>query len=189
MPAFIYSIERDGKLIQGKIKAKNIQLAKVRLKSRSINPVYIKEQPLIPFFSGGGKIKQTVVLFFTRQLSFLLGSGVSLIQALEMCIATSEKEEFKQILRMILNQLESGKSFSKCLRSRPDVFDGFYVNMIVCAEETGLLDHVLSDLANYMEKSEMVRSKVKSAMMYPYYSFSDLFIYYYGDYMVCCASV
>lgn len=167
MPVFIYNVERNGRIIKGEVKARNIKLAEIALKARKIDPIYIKEKPLIPFFAGGGKVKKTVVLFFTRQLSFLLSSGVSLVQALEMCISIGEDETFRQVLKSILRQLEGGKSFSKCLQSRPDIFDGFYVNMIVCAEETGLLDQVLKDLANYMEKAEMVRSRVRSAMMYP----------------------
>lgn len=167
MPVFTYNVEQNGKLVKDEIKAKSLQIAKMKLKSRHIDPVYIKEKPLIPFFSGGGNVKRTTVLFFTRQLSFLLGSGVSLIQALQMCISTSDNESFKEVLRTTLRQLEGGKSFSRCLRARPDIFDGFYVNMIVCAEETGLLDQVLKDLADYMEKADAIASKVKSAMMYP----------------------
>ncbi len=167
MPVFIYNVERDGQLVKGEIKAPNLQLAQIKLKARHIDAVYIKQKPLVPFFSGGGAVKKTVVLFFTRQLSFLLSSGVSLIQALEMCASTTEHASFKIVLRTMLKQLEAGKSFSRCLKTRPDIFDGFYVNMVVCAEETGLLDQVLQDLANYMEKSEMIRSRVKSAMMYP----------------------
>ena len=167
MPIFIYNVEQNGRLVKGEIKAQNLQIAQLRLKARRIDPIYIKQKPLIPFFSGGGKVKKTTILFFTRQLSFLLSSGMSLIQSLEMCVSTSENENFKQTLQTILRNLEGGKSFSRCLQSSPDIFDGFYVNMIVCAEETGLLDQVLKDLANYMEKAEMVRSRVKSAMMYP----------------------
>ena len=167
MPVFIYNIEKNGQLVKGRIQAQNIQIAKMRLKAQRLDPVYIKEKPLIPFFAGGGKINHKIVLFFTRQMSFLLSSGVSLLQALEMCVATSDNESFKQVLQVILKQLEAGKSFSKCLQSRPDVFDGFYINMIVCAEKTGLLDQVLKDLANYMENAEKIRSKVRSAMIYP----------------------
>ncbi len=167
MPVFIYNVKKGDKLIKGEIKAQNLQIAEMKLKARKIDFVYIKEKPIIPFFAGGGKIKRSVVLFFTRQLSFLLSAGVSLIQALEMCISTSDNKNFQYVLQSMLRQLEGGKSFSRSLRSRPDIFDGFYVNMVVCAEETGLLDQVLKDLANYMEKAEAIRSRVKSAMMYP----------------------
>ncbi|MCZ0932500.1 MAG: type II secretion system F family protein, partial [Oligoflexia bacterium] len=149
------------------VKAKTLQLARLKLNAQQISPVFIKEKSIIPFFSGGGQISSTTVLFFTRQLSFLLQSGISLVQALGMCVSTTASPAFKEALKQIVRQLEGGQSLSKCLRSRPDVFDGFYVNMIVCAEETGLLDQVLKDLANYMEKAEMIKSRVKSAMMYP----------------------
>ena len=167
MAVFIYHVEENGKLVKGEVKAKTLQLARLKLTAKKIDPVFMKQKPMIPFFAGGGKIKSTEVLFFTRQLSFLLQSGVSLAQALEMCIKTNNSPAFVIVLKSILKQLEGGQSFSRCLRSRPDAFDGFYVNMIVCAEETGLLDQILKDLANYMEKADMVKSRVKSAMMYP----------------------
>ena len=167
MPVFIYNVEKDGKLVRGEVRAASLQIAQIKLKSRNIDPVYIKEKPLIPFFSGGGGVKTTVILFFTRQLSFLLGAGVSLMQSLEMTVTTIDNIHFKQVLKNIIKQLESGKSFSRALKTRPDIFNGFYVNMIVCAEETGLLDQVLKDLADYMEKAESIKSKVKSASMYP----------------------
>ena len=167
MAVFIYQVEKKGKLVQAEIEAKNLQLARLKLNSKQINPVFIKEKPSVPFFAGGGKIPSILVLFFTRQLSFLLQSGVSLVHALGMSIRTSSSPAFKEVLTEVLRKLEAGQSFSKSLRSRPDVFDGFYVNMITCAEETGLLDQVLKDLATYMEKSESIKSRVKSAMMYP----------------------
>ena len=167
MAVFVYHVERKGNLVKGEIRAKTLQIARLKLNAQQINPVYIKEKPMIAFFAGGSRVSSTNILFFTRQLSFLLQSGVSLVQSLQMCIESTETPAFKDALIQIVKQLEAGQSFSKCLRARPDIFDGFYVNMIVCAEETGMLDQVLKDLANYMEKAEMVKSRVKSAMMYP----------------------
>ena len=167
MAVFVYHVEKNGQIVKNTIQAKTLQLARLKLNAQKIDPIFIKEKPMVSFFSGGGKIKTGVVLFFTRQLSFLLQSGVSLIQSLEMCINTASSPLFKEALKQIVKQLEGGQSFSRCLKARSDIFDGFYVNMIVCAEETGLLDQVLKDLANYMEKVEMIKSRVKSAMMYP----------------------
>ena len=167
MAIFIYQTEREGKLVKGKVEAKTLQLAQLKLSSRKIDPIYIKKQTLTNYFSGGGKIKKTSLLFFTRQISFLLNAGVSLVQALEMTVDTTDDPVLKMILRRAVKDLERGKSFSQCLRIFPQVFDGFYVNMVVCAEETGLLDQILSDLANYIERAEKIKSRVKSAMMYP----------------------
>ena len=167
MAVFIYHADQNGKMIKGEIQAGSLHSARIKLKTRRLDPIFIKEKPLIPFLAGGGRVKAKTTLFFTRQMSFLLGSGVSLIQALEMCIDMNEDELFKQVLKDVLKQLEGGKSFSRALQSRPDIFDGFYINMVVCAEETGLLDQVLKDLADYMERSQLIKSRVRSAMMYP----------------------
>ena len=167
MPIFVYHIEKKGKLIKNKIEAKNLQLARLKLNARKIDPIYIKKQSLRTYFAGGGRINKTSLLFFTRQISFLLNAGISLVQALEMTVDTTDDNILKDILRKITKDLERGKSFSQALKSYPHIFNGFYVNMVFCAEETGLLDQILNELAGYIEKSEKIKSRVKSAMMYP----------------------
>ena len=167
MPIFVYQTEKDGKLVKNKIEAKNIQLARLKLNARKIDPIYIKKQSLTTYFSGGGRINKTSLLFFTRQISFLLNAGVPLVQALEMTVDTTDDTVLRGILKRTTKDLERGKSFSQALKIYPHIFDGFYVNMVVCAEETGLLGEVLNDLANYIEKAEKTKSRVKSAMMYP----------------------
>lgn len=167
MPVFKYQAEVKGRVINGEIQASSLQLASIKLKSKNIDPIYVVEKPLVPFFAGGKKLKNKDILVFTRQLSFLLSSGVSLLQSLEMCIKTTNNDQLKVVLKDIIRMIEGGKSFSRALQSKSHIFDGFYVNMIVCAEETGLLDQVLNDLANYIEKMEATKSKVRSAMMYP----------------------
>ena len=168
MPVFEYNaIEQNGGIVSGQIKAGSLKKAQLQLRVKRIEVISIEEKNIIPFFSGRKKVKRTVVFFFTRQLSFLLEAGVSLIESLRMCIDTSSSDTFKNVLKGIIKQLEGGRSLSRCLKMKPDIFDDFYVNMVICAEETGLLDQVLKDLADYMEKAEMIKSRVKSAMMYP----------------------
>ena len=167
MAVFIYHVEKDGKIVKDKIEAKNIDIARLKLNARKIDPIYIHKQTLIPHFSGGGQIKNVSLLFFTRQVSFLLNAGVSLLQSLEMTVETTEDTVLKSVVKQLAKDLERGKSFSQALKRYPHIFDGFYVNMVVCAEETGLLDQILTDLANYIERAEKIKSRVKSAMMYP----------------------
>ncbi len=167
MAIFTYQAEVRGKVINGEVKAQSLHLANLKLKSRNIDPIYVTQKPLVPLFAGGSGIKPKEILFFTRQLSFLLSSGISLIQSLSMIIKMTKNLNLASNLRDILKMIEGGKSFSQALKMKPHIFDGFYVNMIVCAEETGLLDQVLGDLANYIEKMESIRGKVRSAMVYP----------------------
>ena len=167
MAVFIYHVEKNGQLIKDKITAKNLHVARLKLNARKIDFVYIKQQSLMPFIAGGYGIKNKDLLFFTRQISFLLKAGVSVIQSLEMTADATEDLKLKSILKNLSRQLERGKSLSQAMKMHPYVFDGFYVNMIICAEETGMLDQILNDLGNYIEKREMIKSRVKSAMMYP----------------------
>ena len=167
MGVFTYQQEIRGKIVTREVNAKTIQLAKLKLKSKNIDPIHIQKKAAVAFFSGGNSLKTEDVLFFTRQISFLLSSGLSLIRAINLCMDMTENIKLKMILKDILVLIERGKTFSQALRTRTDVFDGFYVNMIVCAEETGLLDKTLKDLADYIEKSEGIKKKVRSAMVYP----------------------
>ena len=167
MPNYMYEADAGGKFVKGTLKAPSLQVANLKLKSRNLIPVYVAEKPIIPFFGGGQSVKTRDVLIFTRQLAFLLSSGVSLLRALNISYTMTEDVIFKRHIRDILHSVESGDSFSAALRKKPSVFKGFYVNMVVCSEETGQLDETLRDLMVYIEKSESIKSKVKSAMMYP----------------------
>lgn len=166
MSIFIYAIEKEGKMLQGEIQAPSLQLAQIKLQSRNIKPVYIKKKPLASLL-GNTSTSSRSILFFTRQLSFLLESGVSLVEAIDMIIESVKEPHFKQVLIGMSQQIEGGKSFSYALKSRSDIFSNFYIHMIVCAEETGLLDKILKELADYMERAEAIKSKVKSASLYP----------------------
>lgn len=167
MPVYIYEATKADQKFKGTLKAPSVQLAGVKLKSRNLEPVYIVEKPAITFFSGGQACKTKDILLFTRQLAFLLSAGVSILRALNIVYTMTDNMTFKNHVSDILKSVEGGDSFSSALRKKPEIFKGFYINMIVCAEETGLIAQTLNDLAIYMEKSEFIKSKVKSAMMYP----------------------
>lgn len=167
MPVYVYEASRAGKSVQGTLKAPSLQVANLKLKSRNLDPIHIEKKPAVPFFAGGQGFKSREILIFTRQMAFLVSSGVSVLRALNIACTMTENASFKRHINDIIRGVEGGESFSSALRKKPSVFKGFYVNMIVCAEETGLLDKTLQDLAVYMEKSESIKSKVKSAMIYP----------------------
>lgn len=167
MGTFQYQAEFRGKLIKGEVQARTIDIARIKLKSKNIDPIYLQPKTLQTYFSGGGSVKAADLLLLTRQLSFLLSSGLTLVQALNMSIKMVETLKLKTALGHILKQIEGGKSLTKSLSVYPEIFDGFYVNMIDAAEQTGLLDKTLADLTIHLEKSDAIKSKVKSAMTYP----------------------
>ena len=97
----------------------------------------------------------------------MITSGLPLVQSLEILANQLEDVNFRGIVREIKMKIEGGSRFADALRDFPQCFDELYVNLVVAGEEGGLLDNVLQRLATYMEKSEKLKRKVKSAMIYP----------------------
>lgn len=113
------------------------------------------------------KIKKLSVVLFTRQLSTMISSGLPLVQSLDVLGNQLEDKGLKNIVIEVKEKIEGGSRFADALRDYPDCFDELYVNLVVAGEEGGMLDTVLSRLATYMEKTEKLKKKVKSAMIYP----------------------
>ena len=113
------------------------------------------------------KVKTLSVVLFTRQLATMITSGLPLVQSLDILSSQIEDKNLKIIVEEIKEKIEGGSSFADALRDYPQCFDALYVNLVVAGEEGGTLDTVLIRLASYMEKTEKLKKKVKSAMIYP----------------------
>lgn len=113
------------------------------------------------------KIKAMNIVIFTRQLSTMITSGLPLVQSLDILANQMEDKDLRGIVKEIKEKIETGSRFADALRDYPQCFDALYVNLVVAGEEGGLLDNVLQRLAVYMEKTEKLKKKVKSAMIYP----------------------
>ena len=118
-------------------------------------------------FNPKKKIKALSIVIFTRQLSTMITSGLPLVQSLEILASQIEDINLRGIVRDIKERIEGGSRFADALKEYPQCFDQLYVNLVVAGEEGGMIDAVLSRLAAYMEKSEKLKKKVKSAMIYP----------------------
>lgn len=122
---------------------------------------------------GGGKtslnkkVKKAEVGIFTRQLSTMITSGLPLVQSLDILSSQLENATFRAITKNMKEKIEGGSRFAETLRDYPKCFDDLYVSLVVAGEEGGMLDTVLSRLANYIEKSEKLKKKVKTALIYP----------------------
>ena len=119
----------------------------------------------IPFLSG--RVKPKVLTTFTRQLATLVDAGLPLLRGLRVL----EKQERNRTLRNILGDLslsiEGGSTFSEALAQHPKVFNRLFVNMVKAGELGGVLEVVLKRLAEFSEKAQKIKGKVKAAMFYP----------------------
>lgn len=114
-----------------------------------------------------GRVKTKVLTTFTRQLATLVDAGLPLLRGLRVL----EKQERHPTLKSIIGELalaiEGGSTFSEALAQHPKVFNRLFVNMVKAGELGGVLEVVLTRLAEFMEKAQKIKGRVKSAMFYP----------------------
>lgn len=117
--------------------------------------------------STGGRVKPKVLMIFTRQLATLIDSGLPLLRGLNVLA----KQEPNPVLRGTINSLadsvQGGSTFSESLSQHPRIFNKLYVNMVKAGELGGVLEVVLTRLAEYQEKAHKLKNKIVAAMVYP----------------------
>ncbi|MCD4690207.1 type II secretion system F family protein [bacterium] len=118
-------------------------------------------------FLGPKKVSGVQVALATRQLSTMLKAGLPLIRALHALASDGNEGGLSARLRSVANDVSHGETFSKALSAHPDVFSNLYVSLVHSGEESGNLGVITRQLAEYLDRSEEVKRKVKSAMAYP----------------------
>jgi type IV pilus assembly protein PilC len=158
-----------GAIKKGEMEGPNEAAIRIHLRQQNIVPTKISTKGKeitfsLPFKK---KVKQRSVAIFTRQLATMIDAGLPLVQSLEILSAQQEENVFKNIIREIREDVEGGSTFAGALKKHPVTFNELYTNLVVAGEEGGILDTILTRLANYIEKSEALKKKVKSALIYP----------------------
>lgn len=163
---FIYEWEgkdRQGKPARGEVRAAGENQVAAHLRRQGLVPIKIKKQRL-----GGGKaIKAKDIALFTRQLATMMQAGVPLLQSFDIVGRGHANPNVARLLNTIRTDVETGSSLSAAFRKHPKQFDNLYCNLVEAGEQAGILDKLLERLATYMEKTEAIKSKIKSALMYP----------------------
>jgi type IV pilus assembly protein PilC len=159
-----------GAIKKGEMEGPNEAAIRIHLRQKNITPTKIvskgKEFKInLPFFKK--KVNQRSIAIFTRQLATMIDAGLPLVQSLEILSQQQESKAFKNIIREIREDVEGGSTFAGALKKHPATFSDLYTNLVVAGEEGGILDNILNRLANYIEKSEALKKKVKSALIYP----------------------
>lgn len=112
-------------------------------------------------------VKTKNLMVFTRQLATLIEAGLPLLRGLRILLKQEKHPTLRSALNGMGEAVEGGSTFSEALAQHPHVFDKLFVNMVKAGEAGGVLDVVLVRLAEFMEKAERIKNKVKSAMVYP----------------------
>ncbi len=115
----------------------------------------------------GGGVKSKVLTTFTRQLATLVDAGLPLLRGLRVLEKQERNPTLKGIIAELALSIEGGSTFSEGLAQHPKVFNRLYVNMVKAGELGGVLEVVLTRLAEFMEKAQKIKGKVIAAMFYP----------------------
>ncbi|SHF58147.1 type IV pilus assembly protein PilC [Lampropedia hyalina DSM 16112] len=155
--------DRNGRTIRGEMNAAGENQVRSSLRRQGILANKIKRQRL----KTGKKIKGRDIAIFTRQLSTMMRAGVPLLQAFDIVAKGNPNPSVTRLLNNIKADVETGSSLSAAFRKYPLYFDNLYCNLVEAGEAAGILEDLLDRLATYMEKMEAIKSKIKSALMYP----------------------
>ncbi|HEY2328905.1 MAG TPA: type II secretion system F family protein [Verrucomicrobiae bacterium] len=115
----------------------------------------------------GGGVKPKVLTTFTRQLATLVDAGLPLLRGLRVLEKQERNANLKGILAELAVSIEGGSTFSESLAQHPKVFNRLFINMVKAGELGGVLEVVLKRLAEFSEKSQKIKGKVKAALFYP----------------------
>ena len=181
MPVYEYTaLDGAGKNRNGIIDADSAVAARHKLRGSGIFPVEVKETSAKPKDTPAGpiylstlfkRVKPGELSVATRQLSILLGAGVTLVSALESLISQTSNPVLKKILAQVKESVNEGNSLASSLSQHPKVFSQIYINMVRAGEASGSLDLVLDRLAEYSEQQHALRGRFKAALAYPIFMF------------------
>ena len=170
--------DRTGKVATNVVRAKDIGTVVNHLKREGYLPIKVEEvkttgKQVKSFMSmSRNRVKMKDLVLFTRQLAATLNAGLVLVEALDTVSDEMENKYFQSVVVNIIMDIQGGMDFSTALSRYPDIFSVGYVSLVRAGEATGRLYKSMSDLAQYLESTQRLREKVKSALSYPAFVFS-----------------
>ncbi|MGA1392037.1 MAG: type II secretion system F family protein [Phycisphaerales bacterium] len=187
MPTYSYeALNAAGKPQKGSIEAKTADEAVQRIKSQGFFPTSVREQKIKGgggaagsaartkakkkrkgFSLAFGRVALKRMTLFTRQLSTLQDAGLPLLRSIQVLEQQQKPGRLKNILSGVAEDVESGSSLSDAMAKHPAAFDRLYCKMVNAGEIGGVLDVILQRLADFMEKADRLRRRIKSALIYP----------------------
>lgn len=179
MAEYIYKAsDRTGKVVEGSLNSEDETAVIKKLRGMGYIPIQISPASgthalsrslnlSLALSSPFSKVPEKNLLSFTQELSTLIKAGLPLDRSLMIAIEVTDHEYLKETAQVLLKDVRSGKSFSEALAKHPRVFSRLYVNMIKAGEAGGVLDIVLERLADFLERSQELKSIIVNAIIYP----------------------
>lgn len=165
------ALDASNRPVNGSIDALNIEVAITALQRRGFTISTIQPAAGGSFFKRDlafwKRVKTKDVVIISRQISTLFEAQISAFKIFRLLATECDNPILRQVLVAISDDLQGGSSISKALAKHPQVFSGFFVNMVRSGEEAGKLDQIFGFLADYLERTYEVTSKARGALVYP----------------------
>jgi len=155
--------DRQGKELRGEMRAVGEAQVQASLRRQGIFMTKLKKRSM----RSGKRIRPKDIALFTRQMATMMKAGVPLLQSFDIVGRGNPNASVTKLLNDVRQDVETGTSLSVAFRKHPLYFNSLYCNLIEAGEAAGILDTLMDRLATYMEKTEAIKGKIKSALMYP----------------------
>jgi type IV pilus assembly protein PilC len=162
-----------GRRVKGRLEAPDQRTLGNLLRSNELSVLSITEVKgkggggLFGSFLGRKRAPLSELVLFSRQMATMVDAGIPLLQAIEILHEQTENRDFRAVMASVKQNVSSGSSLSQALSKQGEVFSELFINMVKAGEESGSLDEIMERLATYLEKTQRLIAKVKSAMIYP----------------------
>ena len=158
-----HGTDRAGRRVRGVTIAASESAVRAELSRQGIVPTKVRRSLL----NNGGRVRGEEITAVTRQLATMIGAGLPLVQAFGIIGGSHEKPAVQALMLRVKNDIEDGAALSASLAKHPRHFDDLYVNLVAAGEQAGALETLLARIADYREKAQSVRQKVRKALFYP----------------------
>lgn len=175
MKEYLYTAkDSEGQVVKAKVEASSTEAAAKLLMERKLFPIDIREPSqaglsarISEFTQDVRKVSSKDRVVFTRQMATLIKAGLPLAKALQIMVDQIDNVQLRKTVLGISNSVQGGNTLAKSMAEYPDVFNMIYISMVEAGEMGGNLDDTMLRLADQEEKSQEIRSKVRSALTYP----------------------
>jgi type IV pilus assembly protein PilC len=178
MPVFQYTaLDAQGVEVKDEIEALSEKEAISKIRNMGYFPTKVRTRGVGKKPAGalqpkrrrgtGGRVKVKYIAQFARQLSTLQDAGLPILRSLRILEEQQRSGALKRVIGYVADDIEGGSTLSEAMAKCPRAFDRLFVSMVAAGETGGVLDLILSRIADFMEKAQKLRSRVKSAMVYP----------------------
>ena len=168
MPTFEYkAVDKAGKPVRGGLEAVNEADLELRLRRMNLDLITCKAVDRQTSRLGGGRITRQDLINFCFDIEQMSRSGIPMLDGLRDLRTSIDSPRFREVLTVMIEDMEGGKMLSQCMGSHPEAFDKVFVSLVGAGEQTGRLPEVFQSLGESLKWQDELASQTKRLMIYP----------------------